>query len=61
MTRDEKIAQAHRHVDSGRFIIERQQAIVNRHGWASAIDLLELFERTQQIFEGDLADLLKSR
>lgn len=59
MTRDEMIAQAQRHVDSGRLIIERQRAIVARHGMQSAIDLLESFERTQQIFESDLADLLE--
>lgn len=61
MTLTEKIAQAQRHVDSGRRIIERQRVIVARHGMPSAIDLLESFERTQQIFEMDLADLLKSR
>jgi hypothetical protein len=58
MTLDEKIAQAQRHVDRGRVIIERQRVIVARHGMPSAIDLLESFERTQQIFEMDLADLL---
>lgn len=59
MTLDEKIAQAQRHVDSGRVIIERQRVIVARHGQPSAIDLLESFERTQQIFEMDLTDLLE--
>jgi hypothetical protein len=62
MTLDEKIAQAEHHVDSGRRIIERQRALVARHdGWASALDILECFERTQQIFESDLADLLKRK
>lgn len=61
MTLDEKIAQAQRHVESGRRIIERQRVIVARHGMPSSIDLLECFERTQQIFEMDLADLLKKK
>ena len=61
MTLDEQIATAQRHVDSGRLIVKRQQAIVARYGWSSAIDLLESFERTQQIFEADLAKLLNSQ
>lgn len=61
MTLDEMIVQAQRHVDSGRLIIERQRAIVARHGMPSSIDLLERFELTQQIFELDLADLLKRK
>jgi hypothetical protein len=61
MTSDEKIAQAQRHLDSGRIIIERQRALVASHGWASAADLLDCFERTQQIFEMDLAELRKTK
>ncbi|RXH06547.1 hypothetical protein [Bradyrhizobium vignae] len=61
MTLDEQIAQAQRHVDSGRLIIERQRVIVARHGMSASIDLLKLFERTQQIFELDLADLLNRK
>jgi hypothetical protein len=61
MTLDEKIAQAQRHVDSGRLIIERQRAIVLRHQSPNAIDLLKPFEQTQQIVEMDLADLLKKK
>jgi len=61
MTLDDKIAQAQRHVDSGRLIIERQRVIAARNGMRSAIDLLESFERIQQIFEIDLADLLKRK
>jgi hypothetical protein len=61
MTLDEKIAQAQRHVDSGRLIVARQRALVIRYEWPLAFDLLERFERTQQIFEMDLADLLKQR
>ena len=59
MTLDEKIAQAQRHVGSGRLIIERQRALVLRHRTPTSIDLLERFEQTQQLFEIDLADLLK--
>ncbi|MBB4363467.1 hypothetical protein GGD65_004504 [Bradyrhizobium sp. CIR18] len=58
MTLDEQIAQAQRHVHSGRLILERQRAIVARHGMQTSIDLLKLFEQTQQIFESDLANLL---
>lgn len=61
MTLDEKLAQAQRHVDRGRIVIERQRAIVARDGTQSSIDLLELFERTQQIFELDLAELLEKK
>lgn len=58
-TLEEKIDQARRHVDSGRLIIEHQRAIVTRYRMPLAIDLLEQFERTQQMFEMDLVDLLK--
>jgi hypothetical protein len=58
---DEKITQAQRHVDSGRLIIERQRAMVFRHQTPASFDLLEWFERTQRIFEIDLADLLKRK
>ncbi|MCP3397753.1 MULTISPECIES: hypothetical protein [unclassified Bradyrhizobium] len=61
MTLDEKIALAQRHVDRGRIIIEHQQAIVACHRTSASIDLLKLFEQTQQIFEMDLADLLKRK
>ncbi|WP_065755775.1 hypothetical protein [Bradyrhizobium paxllaeri] len=61
MTLDQKIAQAQRHVESGRLIIERQRKLVARINSRSSVDLLECFERTQQIFEADLADLLKRK
>jgi hypothetical protein len=61
MTLEEKIAQAQRHVDIGRLVIERQRALVLRHRTPASIDLLELFEQTQQIFELDLADLLNRK
>jgi hypothetical protein len=58
---DDRIAVAMRHVENGRRILVRQREIVaeGRMGRAGQ-ELLELFERTQQIFEIDLADLLKS-
>jgi hypothetical protein len=58
MTLDEKIAQARGHVENGRRIVERQRALVARFRSRSSVDLLGLFERTQQIFEADLAALL---
>jgi hypothetical protein len=61
MTLDEKIAQASRHVENGRRIIEHQREIVARSKSRFAADLLKRFERTQQIFEMDLADLLKGK
>jgi hypothetical protein len=42
MTLDEKIAQAQRHVETGRRIVECQRVLVARHGQPSAIDLLEI-------------------
>ncbi|WFU21065.1 hypothetical protein QA649_23380 [Bradyrhizobium sp. CB1717] len=44
MTLDEKIAQARRHVDTGRLIIERQRITVGRLRTAASIELLDLFE-----------------
>jgi hypothetical protein len=61
MTLDDRIAMAQRHVEDGRRIIERQRALVARVGSQSSIDLLALFERTQDLFEADLAALLKMR
>jgi hypothetical protein len=61
MTLDEKIAQTQRHVDSGRRIVERQRVLVACHGQPFAADLLESFERMQEIFEMDLADLLRQQ
>ena len=58
MTLDERIEQARRHVDSGRRIVERQRVLAARLRSESSADLLARFERTQQIFETDLADLL---
>ena len=58
----DRIDQATRHVETGRRIIIRQREIVaaGRTGTA-AEELLERFERTQAIFELDLAELLKKQ
>ena len=61
MTLDEKIDQAQRHVDRGRRIVEGQRMIVAGHGTQFSIELLRRFERTQQLFEMDLADLLRRK
>ena len=61
MTMDEKIEQARRHVEGGRRIVERQRILASRLASESSLDLLALFERTQNIFETDLADLLKRK
>jgi hypothetical protein len=47
-----------RHVDRDRRIVERQRVIVTCLGTQFSVDLLESFERTQDIFEMDLANLL---
>jgi hypothetical protein len=48
-------------VDRGRLIIERQRKIVACSGKLLSINLLETFEWTQEIFEMDLAALLKMK
>jgi hypothetical protein len=58
MTLDEQIALATSHVEGGRRIIERQRILAARLRSKPSDDLLDLFERTQMIFEADLADLL---
>ena len=60
----EGIVLAQRHVDSGRAIIKRQNDLIARLSeqqlsTVTAINLLGSFERTQAIFEDDLAALLK--
>lgn len=61
MTLEDKIAQASRHVETGRGVIERQRAIVARYPSVFATDLLDCFERTQAIFESDMTALLAQR
>ena len=61
MTLDEKIAVTQRHVENGRRIIKGQRALVASFRSQSSVDLLDLFERTQEIFEAELDALLKKK
>jgi len=60
----DRIGQAQRHVEWGRFAIVRQKEKIERHRAEGrdtklAEDLLSVFERTQKVFEHDLAELEK--
>lgn len=56
------IRQAARHVESGRRIVQQQKNLVQLGPpLPGSCDLLEVFERTQEIFEADLIRLLKER
>jgi len=66
MTSDDRVTKyierARRHVEVGRLLIERQKEMIERHRVEGrdvkpAQDLLAAFERTQQVFERDLARL----
>jgi hypothetical protein len=66
MTSDEQVAKyierARRHVELGRLLIERHKEMVERHrvegrDTTPAESLLATLERTQQVFERDLARL----
>jgi len=56
---DEAISMARRHVEEGRRIVERQRA--KKRAGFDATDLLKTFERSLEIFEGDLERLLRER
>lgn len=58
---DALIATATRHVVEGRRIVEQQRQRVASGGFSGAEDLLETFETSLAIFEGDLERLLKQR
>lgn len=65
-TIDERIANARRHVELGRALIEHHKELFERHrlegrDTKAAADLLEAFERTQKAFEWDLAELERRR
>jgi hypothetical protein len=65
-TIEERLALARRHVDAGRLIIVHQRQMVERHktegrDTKAAEELLAVLERTQKVFERDLADLEKKR
>ena len=56
----ERRAEAARHVVAGRRIIERQHRLIARqrdlgHDTVASVSLLHRFQRTQAIFESDLA------
>jgi hypothetical protein len=61
ITLDEMISQAQRHVDQGRLIVANQRGIAARLGTQFSAELLNNFERTQILFESDLADLLSRK
>lgn len=62
MTLQDRIANATRHVEMGRRIVARQHEIVATGILgAAARELLEIFERSQEIFETDLVNLLKRK
>jgi hypothetical protein len=61
----EKLAQAERHVDSARLIVNRQEGLIARqkvggHSTIASEGLLETFQQTLAIFEIDL-EALKNR
>ena len=59
---DDAIAMATRHVEEGRRIVERQRKLIaEERGGADANDLLRTFERSLEIFEGDLDRLISER
>src|SRR4029077_5813134 len=65
-TVDERLALARRHVDAGHLIIVHQRQMVDRHkaegrDTKAAQELLAVLERTQKVFERDLAELEKKR
>jgi hypothetical protein len=62
----ERLAFARGHVEWGRLTIVRQRQIVEKlkaegRNSKAAEELLAVFERTQKVFEHDLADLEKRR
>jgi len=59
---DEAIALARKHVEEGRRIVERQRKLVaERRSGPDGLALLRSFERSLEIFEGDLDRLLKQQ
>jgi len=62
----DRIEKARRHVEWSRFAIARQKEMVERHrveGRDSKVaeDLLSVLERTQKVFERDLAEMEKPK
>jgi hypothetical protein len=63
---EERRAFAQRHVDFGRLLIIRQREMVERHKAEGrdpipAQNLVAVLERTQQVLERDLAELMRDR
>lgn len=61
-SKTEQLAMAERHVRDGRAIVARQRGLIERyrsrgHSTFASEELLSCFERTQAIFEDDLARL----
>jgi len=64
-TLEERRASAQRHVEYGRQMIERHKSLIEklraeRRDTTAAQQLLAVFERTQKVFEYDLAELMRS-
>lgn len=65
-TLEERRASAERHVEHGRHMIEHQKKLIESlrsegRDTTAAQQLLTVFERTQKIFEYDLAELMRQR
>ena len=65
-TIEERLALARRHVEAARLTIVRQRQMVEkfkakRRDTKAAEELLAVLERTQNVFERDLAELEKKR
>jgi hypothetical protein len=59
---DELIAMATIHVERGQIIVERQRELIEqRPHLDGALELLVTFERSQAVFEDDLARLIRER
>jgi hypothetical protein len=59
---DYRIALATLHVERGRIIVKQQRDLTKlRPNTPGAFDLLAAFERSQAIFEDDLARFIKQR
>jgi hypothetical protein len=62
----ERYLEAHRHAVSGRTVIKRQRGLIARQkavgrNTEASEDLLASFERTQAIFENDLARIVSAK
>ncbi len=65
-TWEDRHANAQRHATNGRRAIDHQRAIIAKQGalrlnTQASEDLLAAFERSQEIFEGNLARVLRER